>query len=87
MALAGTVVVEVKALAPISAMVLFVAFMLAWLYFLFTRVRWVWIVTVGIYVSGLALDLLSGLLTWPRVLVIMVSLILLLLPVTRRYFA
>lgn len=71
---------------PVSARLLFAAIMLVWLYFLLKGVRWVWIVTIGIYVLGLV-DLISGSLTWRGAALGLVGLLLLLLPATRRYFS
>lgn len=85
--LTGMILVEIKASAPILGTVLFVAVILAWLYFLFRGVRWVWIVAVGIYGVGLILDLVSTPLQWGGVAVSLIGLVLLLLPVTRRYFS
>jgi hypothetical protein len=85
--LTGTILVEITAHGPIPAKALFVAVMLAWLYLLFRGVRWVWIVTIGIYVLGLVPELISGSLQWRGVTVSLIGLILLLLPVTRRYFS
>ena len=79
--------IEVEAHGPIPAKVLFVAVMLTWLYFLLKGVRWVWMVTIGIYVLGLVPDLISRSLTWQGVALSLIGLMLLLLPVTRRHFS
>jgi hypothetical protein len=79
--------IEIKVHGPVSARVLFAAVMLAWLYFLLKGVRWVWIVTVGIYVLGLVPDLISGSLMWQGLALGLIGLVLLLLPVTRRHFS
>lgn len=84
--LLGVMLVEVKAHGPFPAKVLFVVVMLAWLCFLLKGVRWVWIVTVGISVLGLVPELISGSLEWQGATLSLIGLILLLLPVTRRYF-
>lgn len=85
--LLAAISIEVEAHGPIPAKVLFVAVMLAWLYFLLKGVRWVWIVTIGIYVLGLVPDLISGSLTWQGIALSLIGLMLLLLPVTRRHFS
>lgn len=85
--LTGAILTEVEAHAPIPAKALLIAVMIAWLYILFRRVRWVWIGTVGIYVLGLVPNLVSGSLKWWGLTVSLISLVLLLLPVTRRYFS
>jgi hypothetical protein len=84
--LAGASLTDAEAHAPISAKALLIAVMLAWLYGLFMGVRWVWIGTVGIYVLGFIPDLASGSPKWWGVAVSLVGLMLLLLPITRRYF-
>jgi hypothetical protein len=83
----GVVVIEVEARGPILAMVLFIAVMLAWLYFLVKGMRWLWIATIGIYVLGLVLDVISGSLKWQGLALSVASLVLLLLPASRRYFS
>lgn len=78
--------VEVKAHAPVPARFLFAVVVLAWLYFLLKGIRWIWIATVGIYVLGFIPEIISGSLTWQGVILSLVGLMLLILPVTRRYF-
>jgi hypothetical protein len=85
--LLAAISIEIKVHGPVSARVLFAAVMLAWLYFLLKGVRWVWIVTVGIYVLGLVPDLISGSLMWQGLALGLSGLVLLLLPVTRRHFS
>lgn len=85
--LLGAILIEVKAHGPILAKALYPLVVLAWLYFLLKGVRWVWIVTVGIYVLGLIPYLISGSLKWQGVALSLIALLLLLLPVTRRYFS
>jgi hypothetical protein len=83
----GVILIEVKAHGPIPAKALYPFVMFAWLYFLLKGVRWVWIVTVGIYVLGLLPYLISGSLKWQGVALSLIGLLLLLTPVTRRYFS
>lgn len=83
----GAILIEVQAHGPVSAKVLYPFVMLAWLYFLLKGVRWVWIVTAGIYVLGLVPDVLTSPLEWQGLVFGLIGLILLLLPVTRRYFS
>lgn len=85
--LLAAILLEVKVHGPALARVLFAVIMLVWLYFLLKGVRWVWIVTIGIYVLGVVPDLISGSLTWQSVVLSLFGLMLLLLPVTRRYFS
>lgn len=83
----AAILIEIKVHGLVSAKLLFAAIMLAWLYLLLKGVRWVWIVTLGIYVLGFVPDLILGSLTWRGAASGVVGLILLLLPVTRRYFS
>jgi len=85
--LLATILIEIKIHGPVSAKVLFAIVTLAWLYVLLKGVRWVWMVTIGIYALGLVPDLFSGSLTWQGVALSLSGLVLLLLPVTRRYFS
>lgn len=84
--LPGVIMVEAKAHAPILAMVLYLLVVLAWLYFLLKGVRWVWIFTVVIYVLGLIPYLIADSINWQGIAMSLIGLLLLLLPVTRRYF-
>jgi hypothetical protein len=85
--LLGTILIEIEAHGPIGAKALYPFFMLGWLYFLVKGVRWVWVVTVGIYVLGLIRYFAWGPLKWQGVAFAFVGLLLLLLPATRRYFS
>lgn len=85
--LLAAMLIEIKAHGPAPAKVLFAAVMLVWLYFLLKGVRWVWMVTIGIYVLGLVPDLISGSLTLQGAVLSLIGLMFLLLPVTRRYFS
>jgi hypothetical protein len=84
---AGWVAVEVDAHGPALAKVLFAALMLAWVYFLLRAVRWLWIVTVAISVTGFVPHTFMASRSWRGLVTSVVELALLLLPVTRRYFA
>ena len=83
----GVILIEVDVHGPVLAKVLFAFFSLAWLFFLLKGVRWVWIATVAVSVLGFVPDLIEGSLRWRGVLFGLVGIGLLLLPVTRRYFA
>jgi hypothetical protein len=85
--LLGAILIEVKAHGPSLAKALYPVVVLAWLYFLLKGVRWVWVVTVGIYALGLIPYLISGSLNWQGIALTLLGLLLLLLPVTRRYFS
>jgi hypothetical protein len=77
---------EVKTPGPIPALALYVVIMFGWLYFLLNGRRWVWIVTLGIYALGLVFYLISSSPEWQAVGLTLIGLLLLLLPVTRRFF-
>ena len=83
----GVAWILVRAHGPIPIKVLYPCFMLAWLYFLLRGVRWVWIVTVGVYVLGLLPYLISGSLSFQVVALTLIGLLFLVLPATRRYFS
>jgi membrane protein implicated in regulation of membrane protease activity len=85
--LLAVISLEVKVHGPVLARILFAIIMLVWLYFLLKGVRWVWMVTIAIYVLGVVPNLISGSLTWQGVVSSLLGLMLLLLPVTRRYFS
>jgi uncharacterized membrane protein YgcG len=78
---------EVKVHGPVPAKGLFAVVMLVWIYFLLKGVRWVWMVTIGVYALGLVLYLIPGSFTWQGVGLSLVGLVLLLLPGTRRHFS
>jgi hypothetical protein len=85
-ALYSAILIEVETRGQVPAKVLFAFLALAWLYFLLKGVRWVWIATVGIAVLGFVPDLILGSLRWQGVALSLIGLMLLLLPVTQRYF-
>jgi hypothetical protein len=84
---AGVVVVLATTSADthVKALAFYVIFTAAWLYFLLRRVRWIWILTVGVELVGLLFDLITGTGTWFGVSSGVVGLVLLVLPPTRRY--
>jgi hypothetical protein len=72
---------------PLAALVLFGVIMLAWAVALLSGVRWLWIATVAVGALGLISNLATGPRTWHGIAGGVISLGLLLLPATRRYFA
>ena len=84
---AGLAVVLARASgnAPVTALIVYVVLICAWLYFLLRGVRWVWMITVGVGLFGLIFDLITGSGTWLGIASGLVGLLLLLLPATRRY--
>jgi hypothetical protein len=84
---AGLIVVLARASgdAPVAVLIIYAVLILAWLYFLFRGVRWVWMLTVGVGLVGLLYDLITGSGTWLGVSSGLVALLLMLLPPTRRY--
>jgi hypothetical protein len=85
--LAGLIVVLARASgdAPATALIIYVVLISAWLYFLLRGARSVWMITVGVGLVGLLFDLITGSGTWLGISSGLVGLVLLLLPVTRRY--
>jgi hypothetical protein len=83
----GTILLEVKLHGQVPSRVLFPFVMFAWLFLLLKGVRWVWIATLGISILGFVPDVLSGSLRWQGVASGLATLVLLLLPTTRRYFS
>jgi uncharacterized membrane protein YjgN (DUF898 family) len=84
---AGLIVVLARASgdAPVVVLILYVVLTCAWLYFLLRGVRWLWMMTVGVGLVGLLFDLITGSGTWLGDSSGLVGMVLLLLPVTRRY--
>jgi hypothetical protein len=79
--------IEVEALGPIAAKVLFPVVVLVYLYFLLRGVRWLWIATIAVGILVLIVELISGSIEWQGVIWSLIDFMLLLLPVTRRYFS
>lgn len=77
---------EVGLHGPVLPRVIFPFVIFAWLFFLLKGVRWIWIVAVGLSILAFVPDVISGSLGWQGVALGLVSPVLLLLPVTRRYF-
>src|SRR4051812_10077692 len=84
-ALSAMLVTEVS--GPPVALVLFGAIVLAWAVGLLSGVRWLWIATIVVDGLGLTSNLATGPRTWHGTAGGVISLGLLLLPATRRYFA
>jgi len=81
------ILIEVEVHGPVTAKVLYPVLMFAWLFFLLTGVRWVWVATLAVTALGLVPDLIAGSVTWRGLVEWAITIGLLLLPVTRRYFA
>ncbi|HEY2052847.1 MAG TPA: hypothetical protein VGH14_02820 [Solirubrobacterales bacterium] len=85
--LAGWAVIEVGARGTIPEKALFTVLMFAWIYYLLRGVQWVWILTVAISVLALVPYAFATPFDWLGVAGSLFGLALLLLPVTRRFFA
>lgn len=85
--LAGWVLIEVRTHGTIPGKVLFAVLMLAWIYYLLRGAQWVWILTVAISVLALVPYAFVAPFDWMGLVGSLVGIALLLLPVTRRYFA
>jgi hypothetical protein len=72
---------------PIAAQVLFSAIVFAWVFFMLKGVRWLWIATVAVSVLSFISSLITDPQTWYGIVGGAISISLLLLPATRRYFA
>lgn len=82
----GTASVEVSAHGPLPAKVILAAIILAWIYLLLRGVRWIWILTVVLYIFSLLNEGLSNPGEWWTLVIGFIGLILLMLPGTRRHF-
>lgn len=87
LALVPAILIEVEVRGPIAAKVLYPALMFAWLFFLLKGVRWVWIATLAVTALSLVPDLIAGSVTWRGIVESAITIGLLLLPITRRYYA
>jgi hypothetical protein len=84
---AGMIVIEVVLHGKVATKVIFPFFTFAYLFFLLKGLRWLWIATLVVLILGLVVDLIIGPATWRGILTDVIGPVLLLLPVTRRYFA
>jgi UPF0716 family protein affecting phage T7 exclusion len=84
---AGMILLEVETHGKVTVKVLFPFLTFAYLFFLFKGVRWLWIATLVVLILGLVVDLIVGPVMWRGILTDVIGPVLLLLPVTRRYFA
>ncbi|MGH2940063.1 MAG: hypothetical protein ACRDPE_18280 [Solirubrobacterales bacterium] len=85
--LTGWVMIEVDTHGTVVGKVLFAALMLAWIYYLLKAVEWLWILTVALSVLALVPFALIAPFDWLGAVQSLFGLALLLLPMTRRYFA
>lgn len=90
--LAGTVQIEIAAAIHVKLRVFVVLFVLGWIYLLFRGIRNVWIGTLALFVFSVPVELVTDLASnhSPNALGWAISLVqfaLLVLPVTRRFFA
>ena len=83
----SVIVVVLTASVPVAPSIFSIVLFLAWSFFLFRGVRWLWIATVVVGAVGLASNISTGAGTWYGYLLGLIDLGLLLLPITRRFFA
>jgi hypothetical protein len=83
--LSGWLVFHVS--GPIAAQMLFSALVLMWAFFMLKGVRWLWIATVAVSALSFVSGLITDSQTWYGIVGGAISVSLLLLPATRRYFA
>lgn len=88
LSIVAIVVVEVRTIGdtPAAPLIFFPAFILVWDFFLLSGFRWVWLLTIAFGAVTLVLNLATASSTWLGDSQTVVTLILLLLPVTRRFF-
>jgi hypothetical protein len=84
---AGWVRIEVGTHGPVPGKVLFAILMSAWIYGLLKALRWIWTLSVVVGVLGLLPYAFIAPFDWIGLVMSLVALGLLLLPVTRRFFA
>lgn len=85
--LSDAVRIEFVVNGPVLVMILNPVLILAWVYFLFRGVRWIWLLTIVLGALGLAVDVVAGSFRLWGDAESLIELMLLLLPVTRRYFS
>lgn len=86
LSLAGACTALIRGSVAVGLLAVGLAFTLVVNYFLFRGVRWLWLVLIGFGILGLLTNLVFG----PRNYTLgtgLLSLVLLVLPVTRRFFA
>ncbi len=83
--LLGSLSTDTRISGPAIALVLVPILTVVWLFYLLRGVRWLWLVTLAIYVL-INPEIVSGSVTWEGAASTVVGLVLL-LPTTRRYFA
>lgn len=92
----GVLVVEVEFVVVVAhqsgsthivTIIVTLALLSLWPYFMFRGVRWLWITTVGADALILVIDISTGHGTWHGDLLGIVQVLFLLLPVTRRFYS
>jgi hypothetical protein len=83
----GLAVLEISASGPTAVKILVPVITVAWLYLLLRGIRWVWIVTIGIYALSFIQYSLFEDPEWIATTTALVGTLLLLLPVTRQFFS
>jgi hypothetical protein len=86
LATVGMVVTLLTVSVPLRPLVFFVVVTFAWNFFLLRALRWLWIVTLVVLLLAAATDLVTGVGTWYGHLIGLISVGLLFLPATRRFF-
>jgi hypothetical protein len=85
----GNIAILVGRTEPRAGLVVFsVLFLVGWLYLLFSGNRWVWILTIALFVVSLVIDLANGSpLPWYSWVTSLAELALLVQPDSCRFFA
>jgi hypothetical protein len=82
----GIVVTALVASVPVVPAIFTIVTTLVWNFFLIRGVRWLWIVTIIVGALTIGFDLITSTGTWYGISLGLVSLALLVLPATRRFF-
>jgi len=80
------VVVALTSSIKPTLQVYFILASLVWNFFLLRGVRWLWLVTLICGLLGGVVDLVTGVGSWHGYLLGLIEIVLLVLPVTRRFF-
>lgn len=85
--LTGLIMREVDTHGTVVVKVFFAALIFAWIYYLLKAVEWLWVLTIAISVLALVPSAFIGPFDWLGAVQSLIELALLLLPMTRRFFA
>lgn len=84
--LVNVALIDATSSAPVGPLVFAPFFVLAWAYFLLRGIRWLWLVTLAVWLLTIP-GIVLGSVSWTGSAFTIIGLALLLLPSTRGYFA